>query len=75
MIDVHAVRESYERIEINDVAWIPSRANPADALTKLTSNAVLDKILENGIVEHEVGQWILRTPDKSQLSQPENGGV
>lgn len=65
MIDVQGMREAYERMEVSDIAWIASQANPADALTKITSNAVLDQILDERIVEHDVGQWVIRTDSKA----------
>lgn len=61
IIDLQSARESYEKMEISDIAKIPSKANPADALTKVTKNEVLDRILDEGIVSHDVHQWIIRT--------------
>lgn len=61
MIDIKAVREAYERMEISDVGWIRSKDNPADALTKLTENAVLETIIRDGFVDHDISQWIVRT--------------
>lgn len=31
-IDIHALRESYDRGELTRVCWIPGATNPADAL-------------------------------------------
>lgn len=69
MIDVQAVREAYERMEVSDVAWIESAMNPADPLTKLKSNPILDCILDECIVEHDIGQWIIRTQPKDTSAQ------
>lgn len=76
MIDIKSVREAYERMEVSDVAWIESKANPADPLTKLTSSPVLDKILDDGIIEHDVGQWVIRTPSQSDTTfTSQSGGI
>lgn len=61
MIDIKAVRESYERMELSDVAWIRSENNPADALTKVKENAVLNHIVDKQVVDHEVEQWVIRS--------------
>ena len=34
LIDLHFLRQVYERWEIAEVRWIPTEQNPADALTK-----------------------------------------
>lgn len=60
MVDVQAIREAYQRMEIYDVAWIRSEFNPANALTKIKENQVLHRVLDEGIIEHPVAQWVLR---------------
>lgn len=62
MIDVQAMREAYEKMEINDVAWIKSEHNPSDALTKVKENAALTKILDEGKISHPIQQWVIRRP-------------
>lgn len=62
MIDVQTIREAYEKMEISDVGWIRSEQNPADALTKVKDNEVLDRIIDEGILDHEVDQWVVRSP-------------
>lgn len=52
-------------MEVSDIAWIESNANPADALTKITSNAVLYRIIDEGIVDDPVGQWVIRTSPRN----------
>ncbi|KAI0999082.1 hypothetical protein K3495_g9114 [Podosphaera aphanis] len=37
MIDIMAIRESYERRELTEIRWINDQDNPADALTKENS--------------------------------------
>ena len=61
MVDVRSMRESYERMEISDLGWIRSEHNPADALTKMKENSVLNAILDEGKILHPVEQWIIRS--------------
>lgn len=46
MIDIMALRQSYERREIAETRWIHGDDNPADALTKAKPNSALSKIVE-----------------------------
>ena len=41
MIDIIALRQSYERRELTEVRWINRQDNPADAMTKATPNKIL----------------------------------
>jgi hypothetical protein len=41
MIDIIALRQSYERRELTEVRWINRQDNPADAITKATPNKML----------------------------------
>jgi len=41
MIDIMALRQSYERRELTEVRWINRQDNPADAMTKATLNKML----------------------------------
>lgn len=40
MIDVHAMREEDQRVDIDDVGWIKSEFKPDDA-TKIKKNEIL----------------------------------
>jgi hypothetical protein len=46
MIDVMALRQSYERREITEVRWINGDDNPADALTKTKPNKALERLID-----------------------------
>lgn len=61
MVDIQAIREAYAKFDIHDVAWIKSEYNPADSLTKIKENQVLNRIMDEGIIEHPVSQWIIRS--------------
>ena len=41
MIDIMALRQSYERRELTEVQWINRQDNPADIMTKATPNKIL----------------------------------
>lgn len=45
MIDIMALRQSYERREIEEVRWIHGDDNPADAFTKASPNRALDRFV------------------------------
>lgn len=45
MIDVMALRQSYERREITEVRWIDGRDNPADSMTKKNPSQALTKLI------------------------------
>ena len=47
MIDIMALRQSYERREINKIRWINSDDNPADAFTKASLNRALKRFINN----------------------------
>ena len=45
MIDIMALRQSYERREITEIRWIDGKNNPADAMTKSAPNRALGRFL------------------------------
>jgi hypothetical protein len=45
MIDIMALRQSYERREIAEIRWINGEDNPADALTKAAPNRALEHFI------------------------------
>ena len=47
MIDIMALRESYERREITEVRWIHGEDNPADAMTKASGNKALEHFIND----------------------------
>ena len=60
MIDLFTVRQAYKNKEISNVAWVRSEYNLADAMTKTSKNDSLDRVLETGVLDHPVEQWIVR---------------
>ena len=45
MIDIMAIRQSYERRELSEIQWITGDSNPADAITKPTANKSLKSLI------------------------------
>ena len=46
MIDIMAVRESYERRELAEICWIHGKDNPADSMTKHKPTTALQRLFE-----------------------------
>jgi hypothetical protein len=46
MIDIMAIRQSYERRELSEVRWINGDSNPADAMTKANPNKALERLVD-----------------------------
>ncbi|KAI0996311.1 hypothetical protein K3495_g11869 [Podosphaera aphanis] len=47
MIDVMAIRESYERKELAEIRWINGKDNPADSMTKVNATSALNKLIDS----------------------------
>ncbi|KAF2750536.1 hypothetical protein M011DRAFT_245361 [Sporormia fimetaria CBS 119925] len=47
MIDIMALRQSYERREITEIRWINGEDNPADAFTKASPNRALERFIDS----------------------------
>jgi hypothetical protein len=54
------VRETHDRMEIAQLAFLCTNWNPADALTKVSRNTYLETILTTGTIDHPVAQWVGR---------------
>ena len=64
LIDLATVREAYRRKQIDNVAWVRSEYNIADSMTKEKRSECLHYVLEKGILNHPVEQWIVRVDSK-----------
>lgn len=60
MIDIMALRQSYERRELHEVRWINGEDNPADALTKATPNRALERFIDSSALEVRMEGWVTR---------------
>lgn len=64
MIDIMAIRQSYERRELSEIRWISGSTNMADAMTKERTkvNSALRTFVSTNELDIEVEGWIQR-PD------------
>lgn len=60
MIDIMALRQSYERKEIFEMRWINGNDNPADAMTKATPNKALENFVSTNTLRIRVEGWVDR---------------
>lgn len=66
IIDIMAVRESYERKEITEIRWINGEDSPADAMTKSNPNKMLEKFINtNQAVIRIEGKVIRKAKEES----------
>ena len=59
LIDLHLLRQAYERREIAEVRWIPTEQNPADALTKERPTPAMSQLL-GGTLKLTPNAWVER---------------
>jgi hypothetical protein len=60
MIDIMAIRQSYERRELLEIRWINGLDNPADAMTKATPNKALETFVSTNQIQIRVEGWVKR---------------
>ena len=60
MIDLMALRQSYERREITEIRWINGEDNPADAFTKTLPNRALERFIDRNELIVRVEGWVQR---------------
>ncbi|KAF4470050.1 Aurora kinase 2 splicing, partial [Fusarium albosuccineum] len=60
MIDIMALRQSYEKREIHEIRWIKGDDNPADAMTKGNPNKALEGLVEKGSLSIRLEGWVQR---------------
>ncbi|CEJ95277.1 Putative Polyprotein [[Torrubiella] hemipterigena] len=60
MIDIMALRQSYERREANEVRWIHGNDNPADAMTKASPNQALRNLIDTNKLILSMEGWVER---------------
>ena len=61
MIDIMALRESYERREILEIRWINGQDNPADTMTKKDPNSSLSTLITSNQLTIRVEGWVKRS--------------
>ena len=68
MIDIIALREAYERGKLNEIRWIDGRDNPADSMTKASSNQALQALIDTNELELRVQGWVHRSISTSCIN-------
>lgn len=63
MIDIMAIRQSYERRELSEIRWIEGNSNPADAMTKSNANSSLQTLVSTNEIAVKVQGWVQRPAD------------
>jgi hypothetical protein len=64
MIDIMALRQSYERRELAEIRWIEGDSNPADAMTKSKPNKCLEQLVSHNQLDIKVKGWVDRSDDE-----------
>jgi len=60
MIDIMALRQSYERRKLFEIRWINGNDNPADAMTKGTPNKALETLVSTNQLRVGIEGWVER---------------
>jgi hypothetical protein len=60
IIDIMAIRQSYERRELFEIRWINGLDNPANAITKATPNKALENFVITNKIRVRVEGWVKR---------------
>ena len=60
MIDIMALRQSYERRELFEIRWINKQDNPADAMTKSNPNKALETFMDKNSLRIRMEEWVQR---------------
>src|SRR6266568_5265519 len=60
MIDIMALRQSYERQELFKIQWINGQDNPADVMTKVNPNKALETFVDTNTLCIRVEGWVKR---------------
>ena len=60
IINIMAIRQSYERRELYKILWINGADNPADAMTKATPNRALETFVSTNEICVRVEGWVKR---------------
>ncbi|KAF1937548.1 hypothetical protein EJ02DRAFT_426510 [Clathrospora elynae] len=66
MIDIMALRQSYERCKITEIRWINGEDNPADALTKASPNCALERFIDGNELTVRIEGWVQRPTTSSR---------
>lgn len=60
MIYLAAARDAHDKREIDDIGWVKTTDNFAEALQKLWRYDKLEKFLDTGMFRQNMSHWIVR---------------
>src|SRR5437588_10129020 len=69
MIDIMALRQSYERREVAEIRWINGEDNPADAFTKGAPNHALERWIDTNKITVRVQGFVQRPDHMSHMAR------
>ena len=75
LIDISALRQSYNRGEIFNVGHVSSEYNLANPLSKKVKSDLLEEVMTKGKLSHPVNQWIVHQNRKDNLSESKDGAA
>jgi hypothetical protein len=61
IINIMAIRESYENRELFEIRWINGQNNPADVITKSNPNKALETFINTNSLRIRIKEWIKRS--------------
>jgi hypothetical protein len=64
MVNVMALRQSYERREITEVKWIHGSNNPVDSMTKNKPSSALKTVIDSNKIDLDMTEWVERATAK-----------
>lgn len=67
MIDMAAIRQAYQRRDIDGIARVSGASNPADAMTKVVQNGHLLDLIA-GRMTVAATHWVMRSSERAQIS-------
>lgn len=60
MIDSQTIKDSYQKLELNNVAFLQSICILTDSLSKMKQSHFLSKVLSTSVIGHPIEQWMIR---------------
>jgi hypothetical protein len=61
IIDIMALRQSYERRELFEIRWINGQDNPADAMIKANPNRALETFVDTNSLRVRIEEWVKKS--------------
>jgi hypothetical protein len=68
-IEVAVGREAYAKFELANLGFVRTAYNLADPIKKHVKNTHLDKLLDTGVVDHPVQEYVTRADDSCSTAQ------